>query len=712
MAEFSREYDSTTLAGLTVGAAILLSLAVADYYAGLAFNSSVAYPTVLLICWWARRRRVLWPLTILAVALTIIVHLLEHGDTRALLHRMLGLTTLFVTATVFHWLIGALETRAQQAEELKSSNDEIAAREQDIATQNEELRSQTEELERQSEELRVANEELARRERTLESLLRLSRSLTAEMAQSETLDRICHALGEIVNGPNLGVGVKLLDEENLQLVCHFGFGPGGPDRTQFPFEGSFARLVIEKNHTGYLENTSLRPDVSIPQPRQGEAFRSVLAAPLRISGQAVGVLEVYGRDRRTWSDEQIAMVESLAAQTSISLQAAELFGHVNRERERLDAVLKTIPIGIAIANAECSEVSLNPAGASLLGAPQDQKIPTASLLRGVQFLRLGTEIPTDRQPLLRACRGEVVTAEEIDMVYTDGRRMNLMVNAAPIHDSQSQIVGAVAAYIDVSKQKQLQQELDARRRSAEEASTRKSRFLAQVSHDIRNPVNAISLLAELLYRTASEQKMAAEVPGIAADLRKNAISLVNLISDVLDLTRFDAGRIALEESEFSLNALLVDECRTYQSMAADKGIDFQCTPPPEPLTIRADRVKLSRVLGNLLSNALKFTEHGKVVISAGVKGTDGATAAGASGGASIWIRVSDTGPGIAREYHERIFDEFFQLRNNSSHRGTGLGLAISKRLVEAMGGSIHLESEPGNGSTFTVEIPQMFLVRV
>jgi signal transduction histidine kinase len=81
------------------------------------------------------------------------------------------------------------------------------------------------------------------------------------------------------------------------------------------------------------------------------------------------------------------------------------------------------------------------------------------------------------------------------------------------------------------------------------------------------------------------------------------------------------------------------------------------------------------------------------------------------GAPSVWIRVSDTGPGIPDEFHQRIFDEFFQLRNNHSHRGTGLGLAICKRLVEAMGGTIHVESKPGDGSTFTVEIPRMYLVR-
>jgi signal transduction histidine kinase len=269
--------------------------------------------------------------------------------------------------------------------------------------------------------------------------------------------------------------------------------------------------------------------------------------------------------------------------------------------------------------------------------------------------------------------------------------------------------------------KQLQAELDARRRSAEEGAVRKSRFLAQVSHDIRNPVNAISLLAELLYRTASEPAMAGEVPSIAADLRRNAVSLVELVSDVLDLTRYDAGRVELEHVTFSLHEMLGDECRRYSELAAEKGIAVHCQLPPAPLQIRTDRVKLSRVLGNLLGNALKYTQQqGTIIVSAGHGGPDKHSGDGGgggdggglnNGGGVVWLRVSDTGAGIPPEFHQRIFDEFFQLRQEGGQQGVGLGLSICKRLVEAMGGSIHLQSEVGRGSTFTVVLPPQVVVQ-
>jgi signal transduction histidine kinase len=242
----------------------------------------------------------------------------------------------------------------------------------------------------------------------------------------------------------------------------------------------------------------------------------------------------------------------------------------------------------------------------------------------------------------------------------------------------------------------LQRELDFRRREAEEASVRKSRFLAAVSHDIRTPANAISLLAELMQRTAATPALAGEVPEIASDLKRSAMTLVDLVSDVLDLTRFDSGRIDLHESEFSLGDMISEECRVLLPVAREKGLSFDCNSSLDNVIVRTDRVKLSRILGNLINNAIKFTETGGVTISS-QRLPDGA----------IQIDVTDTGSGIAKENQVRIFDEFFQLRapGRDSSKGSGLGLAICQRLIEAMAGKVTVQSALGQGSTFSVILP-------
>jgi len=257
-------------------------------------------------------------------------------------------------------------------------------------------------------------------------------------------------------------------------------------------------------------------------------------------------------------------------------------------------------------------------------------------------------------------------------------------------------VGAVSTFFDITTLKTLQRELDFRRREAEEASVRKSRFLAAVSHDIRTPANAISLLAELMQRTATTPALLNEVPEIAADLKRSAMTLVDLVSDVLDLTRFDAGRIDLHETEFSLSEMIGEECRSLLPVAREKELAFDCKLPDANITVRTDRVKLSRILGNLINNAIKFTDTGRVTVNT-ERIADG----------TIRIDVADTGPGIAKEDQERIFDEFFQLRapGRDSSKGSGLGLAICRRLIAAMAGKITVQSTPGQGSTFSVLLP-------
>jgi signal transduction histidine kinase len=236
--------------------------------------------------------------------------------------------------------------------------------------------------------------------------------------------------------------------------------------------------------------------------------------------------------------------------------------------------------------------------------------------------------------------------------------------------------------------------LDRQRREAEAASARKTRLLASVSHDLRTPLTTISLMAELIRRTAADPQLAVQVPGLAQALQANAVSLDDLVRDILDSSHFDSGQITLRESEFSLNDLIVEECRLMQPLAEAKALWIKEELPQTPILVSADRVKLARVLRNLLNNAIKFTASGGVTMSAALS-PDGAAV----------IRVIDTGAGVEPENLERIFGEFVQLQAAPENEGWGLGLAICKRLTGFMGGEIRVESQPGHGSVFAVHLP-------
>jgi signal transduction histidine kinase len=244
--------------------------------------------------------------------------------------------------------------------------------------------------------------------------------------------------------------------------------------------------------------------------------------------------------------------------------------------------------------------------------------------------------------------------------------------------------------------KEQNEELERRRREAEEASSRKTQFLASVSHDIRTPLQTITLMADILCRAADKPDLTAQIPDVAHRLQANARALADLVGDVLDLARVDAAQGKLQRAEFSLNDLLAEEATCLHPLAEAKGLWLKVEMPEAKLRLHSDRTKLVRIIANLLGNAIKYTITGGATVGA-FREPDGTAV----------IRVADTGIGIAPEQLEHIFDEFVQLRNPDDDRskGHGLGLAICRRLVEGLGGRITVESQPGHGSHFTVRLP-------
>jgi len=249
-----------------------------------------------------------------------------------------------------------------------------------------------------------------------------------------------------------------------------------------------------------------------------------------------------------------------------------------------------------------------------------------------------------------------------------------------------------------------QNELEKRRKEAEESSIRKTRFLAAVSHDVRTPANAISLIADLLSRYCGDPAKLDQIGKLSKDLKKSARRLVELVSHVLEIASYDSGRGMLKTSTFSLKEVIDAEVSPFIPLAEAKGIKIHSSLATINDTfLKTDKVKLIRILSNLISNAIKFTDKGEIVINAEPT-FDG----------RIKIQVIDTGPGIPEQQLNYIFDEFYQIQNKERDwsKGTGLGLSICKRLVDHLGASITVESKAGVGSTFSVYIPKDAILSV
>jgi signal transduction histidine kinase/ActR/RegA family two-component response regulator len=237
-------------------------------------------------------------------------------------------------------------------------------------------------------------------------------------------------------------------------------------------------------------------------------------------------------------------------------------------------------------------------------------------------------------------------------------------------------------------------EAEAGRRAAEQVAQERSDFLAVMSHEIRTPMNGVLGMAEALQRsnlTAAQQEM-------LAILMSSGDSLMHLLNDVLDFSKIESGRFELDHEVLELGALVLSVVDLFQQEAEKKGLCVDTGIPAEPIYVRGDAARIRQVVANLVSNAVKFTRKGevRVQLSCEVK-PDGVMAS---------ISVRDTGIGIAAEVQPKLFKKFVQVDGSSTriYGGTGLGLAISRELATLMGGEIDLQSRPGLGSTFTLNL--------
>jgi len=290
--------------------------------------------------------------------------------------------------------------------------------------------------------------------------------------------------------------------------------------------------------------------------------------------------------------------------------------------------------------------------------------------------------------------GNAIIDREEDFFDSKGVQRWLLTSKVPLRDKDGKIAGLVGISHDITKRKKVNEELVKAKEKAEESDRLKTAFLHNISHEIRTPMNAIvgfsTLLGEPDIDVQTQQSY-------IETIIQSSNHFLSIITDIIDISNIEANIIKINRNGINVNFTLNSVCNHFLHKSGEKKIEliYETGLSDSEALIITDDIKLTQVLTNLISNAFKFTNHG--IIKVGCEQRD----------KFLEFRVSDTGIGIPEEFHQKIFERFYQVQNTVSrlYEGTGLGLAISKAYVDLMGGKIWLSSEPGKGTTFYFTIP-------
>ena len=523
----------------------------------------------------------------------------------------------------------------------------------------------------------------------------VGQALTSTLDLEQILNRTTRMVQESLRAE--AASLWLLDPKNRALLLTASSGPGAQLVTGF-------RLPMDSGIAGYVARTG-EPYFSADVSNDDRFFErvaqmsgyppgSILCVPVRVKGQIIGVLQALHRNTRWFDQNGLRLLYSVASSVGIAIENARLFSEVQafnhqleqmvaertrqliEEKERTEAILTSMADGLLVLDARGRILTANTVAEGLL----DFRLSEA------QGQPIGARRLSD--PLWR-CVSDMNGSDDLsasaDVDVPDaaqlGGLLSIHARAARVRDQAGQVIGTVIVLRDIT--------------AIKEVERMKARFMAGVTHELKTPLAVIQLHAKNL------QAYHARLPEHKRDELLSAIQnqvglLGQLVERILDLSRLDAGETGDERQAVNLVDVIDQVLTDLAPLAAAKQIELRWTRGSKTgATIVADLSQMERMIRNLVDNAVKYTPTGGcVTLQCDSGGADG-----------VEIRVTDTGIGIPPEHQARVFDRFYRVDPSHTIPGTGLGLSIVKEIANIYGGDVHLESEPGAGSTFIVTLP-------
>jgi PAS domain S-box-containing protein len=520
--------------------------------------------------------------------------------------------------------------------------------------------------------------------------LEILQRINTELNQTPRLDRVrLMALEAAVRLSQASAGgLFLLEEEGLRLRQLIGNFPEGSLGMLLPPGRGIVGRVAQTMKADFTPDVHQNPDYVETVPETV----AQISIPLIARERLIGVLNVQSNKPGQFTERTFQSVQLLSGRVGAAIDNARLYEAQQQQYAELQAqrdfalqVMNTMGQGLTITNAEGLFEYINPAFARMLGYAQEALIGKSPIdITDPEAMLDLLNAGLDRE-------GGKATSYESRLKRADGGVIYALVSGVP-RLREGQFAGSITVVTDLTERKQMEEVMQQARDQAMEASRLKSEFLATMSHEIRTPMNGIIGMSELLLNTPlnDEQK---DFAGIVLG---EANGLLTIINDILDFSKIEAGKMTLESVSFDLRAIIDGVFKVMEPKAAEKGLKLtKLIAADVPATLRGDPTRTRQIILNLVSNAVKFTRHGAVVVSVDVDSmTDNHV--------RLRTAVIDTGIGISEAGRKRLFQSFTQADGSTTRRygGTGLGLAISKRLVTLMDGEMDVESEEGSGSTF------------
>ena len=380
----------------------------------------------------------------------------------------------------------------------------------------------------------------------------------------------------------------------------------------------------------------------------------------------------------------------------------KLISALQIQEETNRSLLNAAGEGIYGLNKQGKATFVNPAAAEMLGYEVKELIGAHMHSRIHHSYPDGSQYPKDRCPMYAAITdGNEYTITDEVLWRKDGTSFPVVYTSTPLQDKDGKIGGAVVIFRDTTLLQEHEQALIEKTRELERVNRYKTEFLANMSHELRTPLNSIIGFTEILLKRSAEKLEDRELDALET-VKRNGKHLLTLIDNILDLSKIEAGRMEVDLEKITLDELLHQEFNQYRNSADSKGIMLNLHIEKPDIELYSDRTKVKQILGNLCSNAIKYTDSGSVDVYT------------SNDDHYVYIAIKDTGIGISDADQKKLFSEFARTKEvrQRNIQGTGLGLAITAKLVDLLCGELSFSSEHQKGTTFTLKLPIDFSVEV